>query len=277
MSSTGPYRCLLILVLVIWSFAAVTAQGYPGVGQESQTQPPPEKIEAGKQIYDRTCSGCHGPDGSGGFGPDIRGIPARLGDERVVSVIMHGIPGTGMASFPLIREDALEVAAYLRSLGNLGGPGSAKGNAEIGKQLFRSQGCSECHTIMGQGGEAGPELTRIGAVRAPGYLRETLLRPGADLPREGAQGAYRGRWIQYLMFRAVTKDGHTVEGTRIGEDSFHIVLKDATGAFHSLYKPDLRSLEKEFGKSSMPSYQDKLSASELDDLVAYLAGLRGAP
>jgi len=60
------------------------------------------------------------------------------------------------------------------------------------------------------------------------------------------------------------------------EDSFTIVLKDAAGKLHGLSKPDLRSLEKEPGKSLMPSFTDTLSAAQMDDLVAYLATLKGA-
>ena len=59
------------------------------------------------------------------------------------------------------------------------------------------------------------------------------------------------------------------------EDSFTIELKDATGRFHSFRKLDLEKLEKLPGKSVMPSFKDTLSSTQLDDLVAYLASLKG--
>jgi len=89
-------------------------------------------------------------------------------------------------------------------------------------------------------------------------------------------GMFGNSWTQYLMFRAVEKDGRVVEGVRVGEDSFTIVLKDAGGKFHGLWKPDLRSLEKEPGKSFMPSFKDTLSEAQLNDLVAYLMTLKSA-
>ena len=55
-----------------------------------------------------------------------------------------------------------------------------------------------------------------------------------------------------------------------------ITLKDATGKFHGLWKPDLRSLDREPGKNIMPSFKDTLTAEQLDDLVAYLLTLKGA-
>ena len=78
------------------------------------------------------------------------------------------------------------------------------------------------------------------------------------------------------MFRAVEKDGHEVEGIRVGEDSFTIVLRDAGGKFHGLWKPSLRSLEKEPGKSFMPSFKGTLSDAQMDDVVAYLMTLKSA-
>ena len=87
----------------------------------------------------------------------------------------------------------------------------------------------------------------------------------------------RGRFTQFLFVHVVTKDGHSVEGTRVYEDSFTIELKDATGKFHSFKKLELAELEKVPGKSVMPSFKDTLSATQLDDLVAYLASLKGAP
>jgi len=128
--------------------------------------------------------------------------------------------------------------------------------------------------IAGQGGSIGPELTRIGAMRGAAGLKARLQDPGVNLPKMEA-GPFGNSWTQYLVFRAVEKDGHVTEGMRIGEDSFTIVLKDAAGKFHSFWKPDLRSLEKEPGKSFMPSFKDTLSATQLNDLVAYLASLKG--
>jgi hypothetical protein len=77
------------------------------------------------------------------------------------------------------------------------------------------------------------------------------------------------------MIRAVLTDGSEVRGIRVNEDSFTIQIKDASNRFHTFRKTDLARLEKEFGTTLMPSFATKLSAGELDDLIAYLASLRG--
>jgi cytochrome c2 len=78
-----------------------------------------------------------------------------------------------------------------------------------------------------------------------------------------------------MFVHIVTRDGRTFDGTRASEDSFHIVIQDASGKFHSFQKSDLREFKKEPGKSVMPSFKGKLSDTQIDDLVAYLASLKG--
>ena len=50
---------------------------------------------------------------------------------------------------------------------------------------------------------------------------------------------------------------------------------EADDGFERQNTTALAKLEKQFGKSLMPSSGATLTAAELDDLVAYLAGLRG--
>jgi cytochrome c oxidase cbb3-type subunit III len=95
------------------------------------------------------------------------------------------------------------------------------------------------------------------------------------LPNE-AGAMERGRFTQFLFVHVVDRDGKTYDGTRVSEDSFTIVMKDATGHFHAFRKLDVQKVEKIPGKSVMPSFGDTLSAKQLDDLVAYLASLKGA-
>jgi len=62
----------------------------------------------------------------------------------------------------------------------------------------------------------------------------------------------------------------------VNEDTFSIQLRDATNRVHSLWKAELRQLDKQWGRSPMPSYAAALAPAELDDLVAFLAAQRGA-
>ena len=63
---------------------------------------------------------------------------------------------------------------------------------------------------------------------------------------------------------------------RINEDTFTIQLRDAANKLYSFRKSELEHVEKQLGKSLMPSFVNRLTGSELNDLVAYLSSLRGA-
>lgn len=183
-------------------------------------------------------------------------------NHELVAVIREGIPGTGMLpAWQLDDQELLQAAAYVRSLASVAGPVS--GDPVRGRAVYEASRCSACHIVNGAGSSLGPELTEVGTRRGAQYLRKKLLNPG----EETADGS--------IVIRAVTPDGREFRGLRLNEDTFTIQIKDASNHFFSFRKANLANLEKQFGKSLMPSFSTTLSAAELDDLVAYLAGMRG--
>ena len=72
-----------------------------------------------------------------------------------------------------------------------------------------------------------------------------------------------------------TQDGRAITGARVNEDAFSIQIRDVSGKVYSFWKEELKELHKDWGKSPMPSYRDKLTPAEIEDLVSYLASLRG--
>jgi mono/diheme cytochrome c family protein len=54
-------------------------------------------------------------------------------------------------------------------------------------------------------------------------------------------------------------------------------LRDAGGRHYSFRKSELKDLQRLAGETPMPSYEGRITGVELDDLVAYLAGLKGKP
>ena len=71
----------------------------------------------------------------------------------------------------------------------------------------------------------------------------------------------------------MTKDGRTIIGPRLNEDTFTLQLLTDQEQLITVQKSDL----KEFTilkAASMPSYKDKLGPQQLSDVVAYLASLR---
>lgn len=275
-------RLIAALILVF----GVSVPAFPGARAVPHAGRSPEQsdLDSGKQMFETSCASCHGFDAGGGVGPNIQRVPATRGDDEVVTIIKNGVPGTGMPAFggTLTDAQAMRIVAYIRSLASaaIGESGKAvqaqSGDAEKGRLVYASNGCADCHIIRGTGGDRGPELTEIGGLRTADYFRKILQDPGANLPKGGPTGPTTGRWVQYVTFRATTKGGRTVEGSRVSESSVAIVLKDSKGNLQSFLKRDLKSFEKEPGKSLMPSFQGTLSSEDTTDLVAYLVSLKGA-
>jgi putative heme-binding domain-containing protein len=141
--------------------------------------------------------------------------------------------------------------------------------------VYQRLDCRTCHVIGGQGGVLGPDLTKVGQRRAANYLRQIVLEPGKVKPK-GGTGILLNGFSEYLPVSVVEHDGREVRGIRVNEDSFTIQVRDSAGKLYSFRKTDVQNVDKQFGRSLMPSYKEKLSAAETDDLVAYLASLGAA-
>jgi len=237
----------------------------------------PTDTQQGKQLFEGLCADCHGFEGAGGRAPSLNRptLTRAQDDESLRTIIRDGIPDRGM---PRVRRttdnEQRQLIAYVRSLSRTA-PVSGVGDPQKGIAVYQRTGCSSCHVIKGEGGTVGPELTLIGAQRGPDYLRQAILDPGAVLPH-GSQPVPARNLDEFLPVRIVTREGREVRGARINEDTFTIQLRDSNGQLYSFRKTELRQIEKESGKSLMQSYKDRLSASEVGDLVAYLYSLGGA-
>ena len=75
--------------------------------------------------------------------------------------------------------------------------------------------------------------------------------------------------------RAVTRDGKTITGRRLNEDTYTVQLIDSQERLISLIKSDLREYTV-LKTSTMPPYEEKLNSVELEDLVTYLRTLKGS-
>jgi putative heme-binding domain-containing protein len=177
-------------------------------------------------------------------------------------VISNGIEPEMPGAWQLNVHEVYSVAQYVRSLGAMP-PEVLPGDPARGERIFQSKGCMGCHIVAGKGEGYGPELTDIGSRRNGAHLRQTILRPATMLPEE------------FLYVAAVTLTGASVRGIRVNEDSFNIQIKDARGQFHSFAKAELMELRRLRNETPMPSYEGSISPAELDDLVAYLASLKG--
>ena len=237
--------------------------GASGIALAQQRTYLPGEIEGGGRLYQSNCTGCHGPEGDGISTVNFsRGQFRRSqSDDDLVRVIVRGIPGTAMPPGNYSEPQAATIVAYLRSMS--GGAPSTSGDVARGKALFEGRGeCLTCHSVAGTGSRVGPNLTEIGQTRRAVELERSLVEPDAEIRPENRS------------VRAVTRDGTTMTGRLLNQDTFTLQLIDSNERLLLLDKSTLREfvIQK---SSTMPSYKGKLTAGELADLVRYLSSLRG--
>ncbi len=224
----------------------------------------PADIADGGQAFQANCVVCHGADGDLIAGVDLGHgkFKRATTDQGLVDIILKGIPEAGMPPHAMPEFAAQTIVAYLRSLATEGRT-PIRGDAARGKSVYENKGgCAGCHRIGADGSRLGPDLSEIGALRRVVDLERSLRDPNAEvLP-------------QNRFYRVVTKSGEIVTGRLLNLDTFTVQLLDTQEHMRSFKRPDLR--EAAFIEDSpMPSIQGKISATEMDDLVAYLASLKG--
>jgi cytochrome c oxidase cbb3-type subunit III len=222
----------------------------------------PSDIEDGGQMYRAICAGCHGPDGNNVPGIDLaRGRLRRAAtDDQMIAIIRGGIPGTAMPPGNFTEFQAGTIVAYLHSIGaaNASGP---TGDPARGKAIFERQGCKNCHRVRGEGSRQGPDLSDIGANRRAAEIEKSILDPDAEiLP-------------QNRMVRIVAKDGSVATGKLLNQDTFNVMILDSKDRMVAVPRAQMREMTF-IEKSPMPSFEGKLNAQELADLVSYLSSLK---
>lgn len=229
----------------------------------------PFQIQRGEQIFLSNCANCHGPDGDAITGADLASGKFRHAttDRDLINIIQHGIPGTPMPPSNYPEAQAVMIVGYIHSMkeGATSGKSSLSGDPARGKAIFEARGeCLNCHQAKGRGTSfLGPDLSDIGALRRSADLDRSLTDPSADIRPDNR------------TVRAVRKDGVTILGRLLNQDTYSLQILSSNGKLMSLSKSDLRQFEI-MKMSPMPSYREKLSEQERADLLSYLTTLKGS-
>jgi len=259
----GAMRAACRIVLVLSSFWVALPAG----AQEHAFDTKVDE-EMGERVFFAECGRCHGRDAKGNDetgAPDLtRGRFQNASTDRgLFQVIRDGIPGTAMIGIGWAPDATVwQIVAYIKSLNVDPGSYDLPGRVDEGKRIFHGKGnCASCHRVAGAGGRLGPDLSTVANRRKPEELKTDLVDPDETV---------EPRWWTLKVTRA---DGSVIEGLRMNEDTFTLRLMDARENLWHFSKKELRSVER-VETSTMPSVAGALTASEVDDLVAYLFSLR---
>ncbi|MGL6073344.1 MAG: DUF7133 domain-containing protein [Fimbriiglobus sp.] len=139
-----------------------------------------------------------------------------------------------------------------------------KGDIRRGQTVFNSAkaACSSCHAIGYLGGKVGPDLTRIGGIRAERDLLEAIVFPSASFVRS------------YEPVKVERADGRVHTGNLKRESTTEIVLVVSATEELTIPRSDIDNITPST-VSVMPSGLDQqLSKQDLADLIAFLKASR---
>src|SRR4029077_1003038 len=207
------YQVALFFVLSLQSISILQARQNPSSDHDSKANP-----TVGRSTFNSSCAGCHGLDGTGSDkAVNISGSARvrHLSDAELSSIISNGVSGTGMPAFrSLSARQVGAVVDYLRTLQGKAEERTLPGDPNRGKEIFFGKSdCSTCHTISGQGGFLGPDLTEHGATSSAEAIRDEIVKAPRVPP------------IGYRTAVLTTESGERMEGLVRNEDNFSVQLQ----------------------------------------------------
>ncbi len=133
---------------------------------------------------------------------------------------------------------------------------------EIGKRLFNEASCLGCHRLNNEGGEIGPDLSRVVA-KWKGNRRE-LLREVLE-PSHRVDDAYQ-------MQKVLTVDGQTFTGIKIAEDDEKVLLMASPEAKEptSIPQDDIEAMVPSAISMMPKALLDQYTKDEIFELLSYI-------
>jgi putative membrane-bound dehydrogenase-like protein len=157
-------------------------------------------------------------------------------------------------------EEKVQLIAKYRTL--LKSPPKQSPDLALGRVIF-SKTCQQCHTLFGEGGKVGPDIT--GSNRADlDYLLSNIIDPSAVMAKE------------YQPTIIITKSERVITGILKDSDRNQVTLQSANETV--VVPRDEIDEQRLTDQSMMPNdLLTPLSEHEVRSLVAYLQGPRQVP
>jgi len=250
----------------MWKLLAILTAALLGQAQAPlhDAQYPDSDIAYGATLYASKCVTCHGATGDAIGGVNLRSGTFRNAviDRDLERFIRTGSPA-GMPAFNLDASDMAGIIAYLRNMNAFDSGKVKTGDVTRGRAIVDGKGaCMKCHRIGATGSRVAPNLSEIGSARSAGSIHRSLTEPSTQMMPINRP------------VHVVRKDGTTINGRRLNEDTYTVQIIDDSEKLHSLQKSDIREMTIST-TSPMPSFKGALTDDEIADVLAYLLSLKG--
>jgi putative membrane-bound dehydrogenase-like protein len=254
-------ECLAPAKPPLLRLAAATALGSAGLSDEQRTRLAANVAEAGPLELPRLLAAFE----RGGN----KALAAALAKSAALDAVPPDLLRRVVNALPAeLRKDAGPLLKRAEGDGRekLAALASALegGDAAVGREVFHGPkaACSACHRAGGPGGLVGPDLSRIGGIRAPKDLLESIVLPSASFARGYEPVAIR------------TKDGLVLDGVVARETPDALLLVQADRTERRVARASIADLRQSRTSIMPQGLAGVLSPSELRDLIAFLASLR---
>ena len=157
---------------------------------------------------------------------------------------------------PIDQVSGDKAVAYKRYQHLLKDQSLAKADLLNGKALFKRT-CSACHTLYGECGKIGPDITGSNRTNID-YLLSNLIEPSSEIQDD------------YRMIVITSRDGRTFSGNIIAENDRQVTLRVIGQDQLVLNKSDIQSREIASVSMMPEGLIQTLTDKEVQDLVAYL-------
>ncbi len=174
--------------------------------QDAQRRYTRLEVAAGRSLFEAGCASCHGDDGEGGLGPDIRAAGAAAAHFQLTTGRMPLADPDAQAvrKEPAYTDPQInKLIAYVASLGN--GPAIPTvdldgTNLSTGAELFIAN-CSPCHGATGNGGATGRgSLAPSLHSSEPLIVAEAIITGPGQMPNFGFDADTRNEIIRYVRY-----------------------------------------------------------------------------
>ena len=224
----------------------------------SRPVPDAAAVDRGRNLFVPACGFCHGPNATGGEGPDLVRSAVALRDENgeeIGPVIHAGRPG--MPAFAQMTEPQIQdIAAFLRFRQQAAIDRAAyevkevnTGDAKRGETYFNAR-CAQCHGPQG-------DLNGIAGRYQAIDLITRILYPRGAKPEA-----------------TVSAGGKTVTGQLEYLDDFEVGLRGKNGEYHAFTRGPSVKLDIKDPLDAHEKQMKTFHDGDLHDVLAYLETLK---
>lgn len=178
--------------------------------------------------------------------------------ERIPELLKNFPGPVQLTAQPLLAQIAMEKQSRASRLKALE-PLLKSGDIDRGREVFygKKAGCASCHTIMAEGGDVGPDLTGVGAIRSGIDLLEAIVYPSASF----VPG--------HEVYRVETANDVYVGVQGEGTPDAVVIISGPRDRVR-IPRKDIRSIRPSAVSLMPDGFADNLSRQELANLLAFL-------